>query len=243
MSEPRHIYIGDVVEIEIATDQVSEKDILTAFESFEIVQIESRDVGYQVSIMTMRPDTYEIVLAGQSIVIEVKSTLETIERQDIFEAEIPETSVTSLLPIGFVFGVSLIVTVLSLALLLKDKLKKQKEVEGTAFEKFVDQVQGADDPTSDYFGQLTRSFKAYLSMVTSKPLEGLTSEEVVVEIAMDQSLCGHSQAIGEWLNECDQIKYQKNTKSMNQGYGVTMKEKLISLVEHVEATKNEKDVT
>jgi hypothetical protein len=87
-SKSRDLYIGDVLELEITTSDFSESQIRNKFKEFEIIDLKKIEKGYLLKIRSFKPGEKEVRLGDKLLKIQVNSTLNQYEREQVFEGEL-----------------------------------------------------------------------------------------------------------------------------------------------------------
>ena len=81
----RNIYVGDLIELKITTEVLTEDEVREKFRDFEIVDLKTVSDGFLITIRTFEAGEKIINIGSSEIVITVKSTLEEIDRSEPFE--------------------------------------------------------------------------------------------------------------------------------------------------------------
>lgn len=232
-SKERDLYIGDHVTIEISTLNVNEADIKKAFEGFTVHNIELTDTGYLVTISTLKTGEHTVELGGNTIVFKVSSTLEPYENGDIYEGDlsISDKRLETLMPIVMVISGGLLI--LSLIITLVKYLNNKPKKPATAYELFKSMTYSVDVNDKNSLGVLTKALKTYCSSRYKEALIGLNSEEFIT--ALEGHMASKPSDIADWLQACDQYKYQNVTIKKEEMIG--LRNKLIDMVETIEKTK------
>ena len=83
--DTRSIYVGDVITVEIMTRDFSSEALRERFKDFDIVEIKDVSGGYALSLRTFETGEHTVLLGDKEVVIDVRSTLDEIKRDGIFE--------------------------------------------------------------------------------------------------------------------------------------------------------------
>jgi len=207
LAEERNIYIGDIITLQILSREISAEEITEKFRDFEILEIKKEKGGYAVSLRTFEVGEYRIMLGGPEIIINVKSTLEDIERDGIFESDKQIEKSGFLLFSCVLFYFFCGIFVLSGAFLLFKKIGRGKVKTLSALECFFNRCVLLSEEDENYFVDLTYYFKEYLESLYKFKIIGKTSAEILNELKEIKALEGTFPHIREWLDECDRFKF------------------------------------
>lgn len=231
----RNIYAGDIITLEIAAGGISSEDLREKFSDFEIVELKETDELYLLSIRTFEPGEYSVLLGDKEIVITVASTLDDIDRDDIFEggAQVMEPGFTFHWRILFyiaagVFGLS------GGSVMLKIILKKRVKL-FKPYQLFLQRSNSLATENDNYFVDLTRYFKEYIESLYQCRIIGKTSLEIINKLKKIQPLEIMLSDIEEWLTECDSLKFtgvRVSNEKKREHY-----EKLLDLVKKIDLQK------
>lgn len=236
-AETRNIYVGDIITLQIETRKFSADELRIKFQDFEILEIKDESGGYLISMRTFDVGERKIPLGDKEIIIKVQSTLDDIDREDIFEGE------AQVIKAGFPFYWRILfyffagIFILSgVFFLLRIILKRKKKLQ-SPYQLFLrcSNALSADD--NNYFVDLTYYFKKYLESLYQFRIIGKTSAEIINELKEIQALEAMLPEIQKWLTECDRFKFT--------GVDVLREEKqehyagLIQLVEKIDMQKEE----
>jgi len=235
-AEDRNIYVGDIITLRISANEFSIEDITEKFKDFDITEIRDERGEYLVSLRTFETGEYNILLGDKEIIINVQSTLDDIQRDDIFDGD------TGVKEPGIIYHwrIPLYITagifVLSCGLIVIKFLKAKKTKALNPFQTFLRQSGSLLAEKEYYFVDLTFYFKKYLESLYKFRIIGKTSSEIINELKAIRELGGMLLEIGEWLTECDRIKFT--------GVKVTIEEKhelykkLVIIAEKINAQNN-----
>jgi len=231
----RNIYVGDIIALEITTQKFSSQELREKFRDFEIVEITAKPGGYALSLRTFETGEYTVLLGDKEIVIHVQSTLDDMQRDDIFEGG------TAVIGQGFPFywSIPLYISAGVLAvcgfILLKNHKKKAEQL--APHEAFVRRADSLSVESDEYFVELTHCFKEYLEKLYQFRIIGKTSTEIMNELADIQPLEPMLAAIGVWLTECDRMKFTGVKPSIEDKQEHC--KKLLYLARKIEAQKED----
>ncbi|MCT4688180.1 hypothetical protein [Vallitalea sp.] len=237
LAEERSIYVGDLIKIEIETNSYSEDDIRAKFKDFEIVDINNTDKGYLLTFRSFETGKKTIQLDNNVIELDIKSTLDEIDRDSIYEGDGGTKSY------GFSFNYSYIFYLLTAIFLIMgcislwQYIKRRKTSLVSAFVAFKKATDEISLEERDCFVIMTLNLKNYLQTKYSCSIRGKTCNEIIIEISSINVLESFIPNIKSWLQMCDYYKFT--------GVVVTTEQKqelLIRLVELVEKIEQVKEV-
>lgn len=236
--EERSIYVGDLIEIRITSQQFSEEELREKFNDFEIVTLEKILDGYLLTLRTFETGEKTILLGDKEIIIAVKSTLDEIEQTGVFEGDLtPEDP-------GFspdwrvVAGITALLLLSSGGILLTKYLQKRKAASLTPWQRFLKGLDAISLEDKDAFVHMTFCLKEYLESTFLFRIRGKTTSEIMKELYCIPELQVKLPGIQTWLEESDYLKFSgaivPGTK--RQELLTTLK----NLVEKMEASKEGK---
>ena len=207
-AEARSIYVGDLIDIRIANSDLSQEELKEKFKDFEIVKLREEADGTILTLRTFETGEKKILLGDKELIIDVKSTLDDIKREDVFEGDMnPEedSADTGLLPyLLFIPPVFMLVTG---AIILARQLKKRKSESLTPYQSFLRHSGALSEQDGEFFVNLTFCLKQYIEAAYSCRIRGKTSSEILESAVSLQGLQPMLQDMGEWLGECDRLKF------------------------------------
>jgi hypothetical protein len=192
--------------LQISSRDFSVQELTDKFKDFEIIEIKENSNGYLLSLRTFEDGEYKILLENKQLIINVYPILNDIERDDIFEAEIPVTEPESSINWFLPFCISAGVFILSGAIVLL-KERKRKAVIQAPLQLFISRSRSLSLESHDYFVDLTLCFKEFLENLYEFRIIGKSSIEIVNELSPIESLTETIPNIREWLIECDRLKF------------------------------------
>jgi hypothetical protein len=235
MAEGRSIYVGDLIDLKISTRDFSTEELKEKFKAFEIVNIKEEAGGFLITLRTFETGEKKVQLGDKEIVIEVRSTLDEIQRDNVFEgSESPEAAGFTI-DWQYVFYVLLITFLITSGICLKRYLKKRKATALTPYQHFIRKTDSILMEEDEYFAKLTSCLKEYLEAVYSCRIKGKTSSEIL-DIA--GSLPGLQESIRDleaWLKESDRLKF--TGVRVSRGKKEELYADLAGLVRRIEAVK------
>ncbi len=231
----RLIYIGDHIELEIQDPAISKLMIEEAFKAFDILEIEPMDEGYQVVMTIMEPGEWSVELGGQTIVFKVASTLDTIERDTLFEKDLDIHKGANKTILFILLGIVFLGAIISNGFWLFKRRKKKVEKMSAyeAFDKNLDQLSSKD---SYALGKMTGFVKEYLSLRLGVKLEGLTTSQLETHFQSNTARGIFEEEpfrnFIQWLKDCDSYKY--SDVLVDEATINTLRESLKSIVSGME---------
>jgi len=207
LAEERNIYIGDIITLQITPQKLSAEEIAAEFRDFEIIEIKEENGVYFVSLRTFDTGEYKIYLGGREISINVRSTLEDINRDDIFEGEkrVAEPGVIIYWRIFFCIFAGIFI--LSGGFFLFKKIIGKKINAPEPLRLFLSRSGSIPEKDENYFVELTYHFKRYLEELYKFKIVGKTSVEIVNELKTIKAFENILPDIRDWLAECDRMKF------------------------------------
>jgi len=237
-AEERKLFVGDLIELKITTHAFSEEEIREKFRDFEIIALDKKPDGYQLTLRTFETGEKVIQLGDKEIIIDVQSTLKEYDRTDVFEGS-PDVLKPGFSPDWRIFaGFSAIIFLSSAGILLGKTVRKRKLSRLTPLQKFMKAVDKVSLMHKDAFVQLTFCLKEYLESSFSLRIRGKTSREIVKELTPVEELREQLPEIRSWLEECDYLKFSGNEGSMEKRQELFLA--LKALVEAIDTIKGGK---
>ena len=205
--EPRSIFVGDILALGLATKVFSPAELRDKFTDFEIIDIKETADGYLLSIRTFVPGEYTVALGSTQVIIDVKSTLDEIEREELFEGDSSTAASGLAIPWRILFCAAAGVFAVFCALLLIRALRKKRTKALGPLEVFLSEADALSAADENYFVDLTRCFKEYIEALFGRRIIGKTSSEIIDELRDLHKLDALLPEIGGWLYECDRFKF------------------------------------
>ena len=232
-AESRDIYVGDIIALEVSADNVYEEELREAFKNFEIIDIKDTSDGYLLSIRTFETGEQRVVIGNKEIVINVRSALTDIERDELYEgdARVQQPGFSFLWRI--VFSVAAGVFVLSCGYILVKVIKKRKIKAMSPHQLFLWRSANLLVDSDNYFVELTFYFKELIGSLHNCRIIGKTSAEIIAELKPIETLTPMLPEISSWLIECDRFKFtgvQVSKAEKQEHYTL-----LLDLVDRIEA--------
>lgn len=231
-AEARNLYVGDIVTLTIESRGITEAELRQKFQDFEIVELIGNPEGYTISIRTFDAGERTILLNDKEIVISVGSTLDDIERDDVFEGEAGVTAPGASVHWRVLFFVAAGVFTLSGAFLSARAFFSRKAKSESAHRRFARRAAMLSAGDDSFLVDLTFYFKEYLQSVRKRRIIGKTSAEIVGEIREISALAGMLSDIESWLLACDRMKFAGIAASDDEKN--RHRERLLKMVEGIE---------
>ena len=207
-AEARSIYVGDLIELKISTEEFSKDELTDKFKDFEIVSLKEDNGGYLLTLRGFEPGEKKITLGNKEIVITVKSTLDEIKRDTIFEGDLTPIKSGFQLNSQIAIYALLAISLLSGGIYYYGRYYRKKKVASLKpFQYFSNQMQGISEEDDQYFVKMTFYFKAYIEATYSCQIRGKTASEIIGEISRMPGLQEFSQEIRAWLEESNRLKF------------------------------------
>lgn len=238
LAEERNIYIGDLIELKITTHEFTEDEIREKFNDFEIVELKSIPDGYLVTLRTFETGEKVVDLGGNEIIITVKSTLDEIDRDEVFEGSLTPESAGFMPNFNYLFFAAVIVFAASGGVLAARYVKKRRDLRLTPYERFIKQLDRISVDDADCLVKLTMCFKEYLEAKFLLRIKGKTSTEMTGEISTVNKLQPFINRISNWLNESDYYKFSCDIASKDENHKLLagLKE-IVSQIEQADEEK------
>lgn len=234
-AEERNIYVGDLIELKIQGEDITLDEIKDKFKDFEIVNVTDIQKGYIITLRTFEPGEKTVQIGDKEVKISVKSTLDEIERDEVYDGNPDPLNAGFYVKWKYVFIPLVIIFLLTLAINIWTLLKKRKTSLLTPYERFNKAIGDLSIEQKDYLVRLTSIFKEYLESVYSFVIKGKTSTEIIYEISRIPRLNEKLPDIESWLTENDYFKFSGADVPMAKK--LELLERLTSLVGRIEETK------
>lgn len=234
-AEERNIYVGDLIELKISTTAFSEEEIAGKFNGFEIVAMEKQPDGFLLTLRTFETGEKKITLGDKEIVIHVQSTLDNIERNDVFEGSIEVQDAGFLPDWRIPAGLAALLFILSGGFTAVKLLQNRKLARLSPKERFMKAISRVSLDDREALVYLTLCLKMYLETRFSLRIRGKTSGEILQELSPIPELQPGLPEIGDWLEKCDYLKFSGSKASQDQKQELCSS--LKALVEDMETIK------
>jgi len=233
--ENRSIYVGDLIQLKIESRDLSADELRDKFKDFEIVDISEISEGYLITIRSFEPGEKTIQLGDKEITIVVKSTLDEIQRDEIFEGDTSTQKAGFYIQWKYVFYGLVIVFLVTAGINIFMFLKKRKKkLSLSPYQKFINGLNTIPLDWDDYCVWLTLCFKDYIESKYFLRIRGKTSDEIIGGISSVSDLQRYLPVLGSWLKECDYYKFSGNAATEDKK--LELMNRLKKLVTEIEET-------
>ncbi|WP_018247443.1 hypothetical protein [Orenia marismortui] len=231
----REIYIGDLVKLKIDNITLTKSELREKFKDFDIQKIEETDNGYKIAIRSFEAGEKIVDLGDKNLKIKVKSTLNEVKRDDIYEAKLSPKKAQKVLPLQRLL-ISLIIVIFILLLIrFRRGFMNRGNQNLSIYGQFRTRVEDLKLDNENYFVLLTLAFKDYLELSFQRKIIGKTSAEIMEEIRPISMLEDYLNRIEEWLSFSDLCKY--TSKEASEEEKKDQYDELIKIVDLIEANK------
>lgn len=234
-AEERNIYVGDLINIKVDTLLYDEEDLRDKFKDFDIVKIKDTEKGYILTLRSFETGKKIVQLDNKEIEIDVKSTLDEIDRDEPYEGELNTESKGFSFNYSYVFYFLLIIFLVAVSITLIKFIKKRKKISLNIYQCFKNEIDGISLDDHDCFVKMTLSLKNYLQSKYKCSIRGKTCDEIMSEISSITILSDSLPDIKSWLKISDYYKFSGVVVTMAQKQELL--NKLIALVEKIEQAK------
>lgn len=203
----RNIYIGDIIELKISSQELTEEVIREKFKEFEIVGIVEGSDHFIVKLRTFETGEKKVVLGDKEIVVVVKSTLQEIQSEGPMEGGLEPAAPAPTVPWLYIFIALLAVTGVTGFVSLRGRFAIKNKVRLDPYHHFISRSNDLLYEDSEFFVKLTCYFKEYVQAVYHIRIKGMTSSEMLYTIDKLPRLQDVKKELGDWLRECDFFKF------------------------------------
>lgn len=231
----RNIYVGDIIELKISSQELTEEALREKFKDFEIVSLAEEHGYFLIKLRTFETGEKRVVLGDKEVVIVVRSTLEEIQSDGAMEGDLRPEAPAAGVPWLYIFLALLAAFAVTGALCLKARFYKESKARLTPYQRFLTQSESVSIEDSEYFVKQTCYFKEYIEAVYQCKIKGMTSSEILITIDKLPRMQNIKQELGSWLSECDFFKFT-GTAALEERKK-EMQRKLAELVGRIEASK------
>lgn len=234
-AEERNIYVGDLIQLKVQAQDLTLDELKDKFKDFDIVNVSNISDGYILTLRSFETGEKIIQLGDKEVKIVVKSTLDEIERNEVFEGDVTPEGVGFYVKWKYILFTLIGVFLLTLAFNLRLFLKKRKTSSLKPYQRFIKGISDLSVDQNDYLVNLTMCFKEYLESSYSFRIKGKTSTEIINEIDRMSGFNEKLPEIKSWLRENDYYKFSGTAASMAKK--LSLMENLTELVGRIEETK------
>ena len=206
----RNIYIGDLIELKVTSQAVTEDELRDKFKDFDIVDIKEDGENYIIAIRSFEPGEKLVRIGNKEILIDIKSTLDEIDRNTIFEGDLEPKTGKNFNFIRYAAFVLPSVFLISGIIILLTYIKRKKAVSLTPYQLFITNVKAVALDDNEYLVKLTEYFKKYIEEVYSYSIRGKTSSEIIKEIEHIKGITPFINDLEKWLYKSDVFKFSGN---------------------------------
>ena len=238
-AKERNIYIGDLINIEITTQGITEKDIRDKFTDFEIVNLKEEEDGYLITVRSFEPGETTIQIGNEKLKITVKSTLDDIDREGVFEGDLNPKMTGFYMQWQYLLYVAILVFLVTGGITLFRLIRRKKMIVLTPYQHFLKQTNHVKLTENSCLVQMNLYLKEYIETSYSCSIKGKTSDEIIKELSVIPKLQASLQSLYTWFEKCDYFKFTKAVASMefNQAILTDLKELVTNMetIQEVEA--------
>ncbi len=228
----RNIYVGDIVELKISSQKLTEEVIRDKFRDFEIVGLVKESDHFIIKLRTFETGEKRVVLGDKEIVIVVKSTLQEIQSEGPMEGSLTPIAPKPAIPWLYIFIALLAAFAVTGAINLKERFIKKSKAQLSPYQRFLSQSAGVSPEDREFLVKQTCFFKEYLEAVYQCKIKGMTSSEILITASRLPRMQGVRQELGSWLRECDFFKFSGTTASRERK--LEMQRQLAELVGRID---------
>jgi len=172
-----------------------------------VVKARNMPGGVSLSLRTFQPGEYKALLGGKEIVLEVRSTLDEIQREGIFEWDADAAEARLPFDGRVLFYIAAGIFLLPGAFILIKALQKRIRKTPGALQRFLRRSGALSMEDDHYFVNVTLCFKEYLETLYTCRIIGMTSAEIIAELKGKQAFDAALPETQAWLRECDRLKF------------------------------------
>jgi len=235
--DARSVYVGDIITLQVTARGYSAEDMPDIFHGFEIVGIKEEAGTFELSLRTFDPGEQRMLLGDTEIVIDVRSTLDEIDREGVFEGEERVAPPGPLVNWRMLLYATAGALALSGGFAIWRALRNGRGKRISSIQLFLRRSGRLSVDDDNYFVDLTFYFKEYLEDLYECRIIGKTSDEIMGKLEGFRPLGDMLSDMREWLAECDRLKFT--------GVMVSAEEKkehcgkLVDLALRIDASKGE----
>ncbi|WP_010246550.1 hypothetical protein [Acetivibrio cellulolyticus] len=234
-AEERSIYVGDLIQLKIESQNLTLDEITDKFKDFEIVNVSDITNGYLLTLRSFETGEKTVQIGDKEIKIVIKSTLSEIERKEVYEGNLNPQGTGFYLQWKYILFALIGIFLLTGGLNIWLFLKKRKDSSLKPHQRFINSISDLSIDQDDYLVKLTVCFKEYIEATYSFHIKGKTSTEIINEISRMPGLNEKIPEIKSWLQESDYYKFSGTAVPMAKK--LELMGNLQELVGRIEETK------
>lgn len=229
----RNIYVGDIIELKISSQNQNEAVIREKFKDFEVVGLVEESDHFILKVRTFETGEKRVVLGDKEIVIVVKSTLQDIQSDGPMEGGLGPATSAPAVPWLYILIALLAASAVTGVLSLKGRFATKSKVRPAPYQHFISQSSSLLYEDNEFFVKLTSYFKEYIEAVYQCRIKGMTSAEILYTVDKLPRMLNVKQELKCWLRECDFFKFTGTTASGEKKQ--EMQRKLAELAGRIDA--------
>ena len=211
---PRNIYVGDIITLDVQVGGMPEEEIRKRFEDFEIMDLRRDSESFSITMRSFEPGEKKIYIGNKEIVISVRSLLEDLDRDGIFEGDMSIEDPGFSVPWLWLFGVAAGVFagfggVYVYAKFFRGRRSKSEP----PYDRFARRSRALSVTNERFFVELTFYFKEYLESFRGKRLIGKTASEIMEELQEVPAVDPVREDTRAWFSACDRWKFSGDEAS------------------------------
>lgn len=207
LAEERSLFVGDLIEIKIESVEFTADELRDKFKDFEIVDLKDATDGYLITLRSFEVGEKTIQLGNKQVIITIKSTLDELKRDEVFEGDLSPQKAGFFVQWKYVFYILIIVVIFTGGFSLWLFLIRKKVTLLSSYRNFANKVDKISLDDRECFVKMTLFFKEYLEAKYSICISGKTSTEIISEIDYVSDLQLVLSDIQKWLKESDYYKF------------------------------------
>jgi|LSQX01.3.fsa_nt_gb hypothetical protein len=231
----RNIYVGDIIELKISSQGLTEDVIREGFGAFEIVELVKEYDSFLIKLRTFETGEKRVILGDKEIVIVVSSTLEDIQSEGAMEGDLGPETLGFVMPWRYLFYALLAAFIVTGVFYLKGCFHNKSLAKLTPYQRFLHQSEGVLLTDDEYFVKLTCFLKEYLGIAYNCTIIGKTTTELLLITDRLPRMQNVRVELGHWLRESDFIKFTGADTSNEKKK--EMLGRLVDVVGRIEAEK------
>ncbi|KNY28679.1 hypothetical protein [Pseudobacteroides cellulosolvens] len=206
-AEKRSIFVGDLIELKVTSQNITIDELRDKFKGFEIVDIKEDEDSFLVTLRSFEPGEKTVKIENKEIKINVKSALKEIKRDGIYEGESMPVAARKSFEWKYAFFILIGIFLVTGGFNLWWLIRRRKKTQIDPYGYFKIQAKGLSLDDGEYLAKLTKCFKEYIETVYSCTIRGKTTSELIEEIRSIPDLQLVLPAVQNWLSDSDRFKY------------------------------------